>query len=156
MLRLHGFLHDIEWIMFYGHLDYFQKSPIGGRPTQNQETMALRMFTTIFFILFYHVLEPAESERHWNSIWLRAQLDMASQYTWDSMTTLHDFGGILERPLGTFFWALTISWSQLLARVWSGPKSGLLKKTSLGYLWEIKPTCDFARLEVGGFVTRLV
>ena len=109
-----------------------------------------------FFILFYHVWESPKIERHWNSIWLRAQLDMASQYTWDSMTTLHDFGGILERPLGTFFWALTISWSQLLARVWSGPKSGLLKKTSLGYLWEIKPTCDFARLEVGGFVTRLV
>ena len=25
------------------------------------------------------------------------------------MTTLHDFGGVLGRPLDTFFWALTIS-----------------------------------------------
>ena len=31
------------------------------------------------------------------------------------MTTLHDFGGVLGRPLDTFFWALTISWSRLLA-----------------------------------------
>ena len=25
-------LHGIEWIMFHGHLDYFQKPPLGGRP----------------------------------------------------------------------------------------------------------------------------
>jgi hypothetical protein len=31
MKCLHGFLHDIEWIMFHGHLDYFQKPPLGGR-----------------------------------------------------------------------------------------------------------------------------
>ena len=33
------------------------------------------------------------------------------------MTTLDDFGGVLGRPLDTFFWALTISWSRLLAGV---------------------------------------
>ena len=33
------------------------------------------------------------------------------------MTTPHDSGGDLERPLDTLFWALTISWSQLLAHV---------------------------------------
>ena len=38
------------------------------------------------------------------------------------MTTLHDFRGVLGRPLDTFFWALTIGWSQLLAHVLSGPK----------------------------------
>ena len=43
---------------------------------------------------------------------------MASHYTWGSVTTLqHDFGGVLGRPLDTFFWALTTSRSQLLARV---------------------------------------
>ena len=31
MSSLHGFLHDIEWITFHGHLDYFQKPPLGGR-----------------------------------------------------------------------------------------------------------------------------
>ena len=28
---LEGPLHGIEWIMLHGHLDYFQKSPLGGR-----------------------------------------------------------------------------------------------------------------------------
>ena len=47
---------------------------------------------------------------------------MTSHCTWGSVTTLHDFRGVLgRRPSDTFFWALTISWSQLLARVWSGP-----------------------------------
>jgi hypothetical protein len=32
MLSPHGFLHGIEWIMFHGHLDYFQKPSLGGRP----------------------------------------------------------------------------------------------------------------------------
>ena len=32
-------------------------------------------------------------------------------------TTLHDFGGALRWPLNTFFWALTIPWSGLLAHV---------------------------------------
>ena len=39
------------------------------------------------------------------------------------MTTLHGFGGVLGRPLDTFFWGLAISWSRLFARVrQSGPK----------------------------------
>ena len=33
---LHDFLHDIQWIIFHGHLDYFPKSPLGGKP--NRET----------------------------------------------------------------------------------------------------------------------
>ena len=32
------------------------------------------------------------------------------------------FGGVLGRPLDTFFWALTIPWSRLLAHVGGGPK----------------------------------
>ena len=32
MQSLHGFLHGIERIMFHGHLDYFQKPPLGDRP----------------------------------------------------------------------------------------------------------------------------
>jgi hypothetical protein len=42
---------------------------------------------------------------------------MTSHYTQGSMTTPHDFEGAMGRPLDTFFWALTISWSWLLARV---------------------------------------
>ena len=42
---------------------------------------------------------------------------MTSHYTQGSMTKLHDFEGVLGRPLKPFFWALTVSWSRLLARV---------------------------------------
>ena len=42
---------------------------------------------------------------------------MTSRYIRGSVTTLHDFGGVLGRPLDTFFWDLTILWSQLLVRV---------------------------------------
>ena len=51
---------------------------------------------------------------------------MTSHHTQGSVTTLlHDVGGVLGRPLDTFIWALTITWSRLLACVWSGPKSVL-------------------------------
>ena len=32
MQRQIGFLHGIKWIIFHGHLDYFQKPPLEGRP----------------------------------------------------------------------------------------------------------------------------
>jgi hypothetical protein len=87
---------------------------------QNHETMALRMHNR-WCILFYHVWEPPCIEIHWHNIWLRAQSHTTSHYTWGSMTTLHEFGGVLVCLWTLFFWALTISWSRLLARVWSGP-----------------------------------
>jgi hypothetical protein len=31
MKSLHGFLHGIEWVVIYGHLNYSQKPPLGGR-----------------------------------------------------------------------------------------------------------------------------
>jgi hypothetical protein len=64
-----------------------------------------------WFILFYRVWGPTWIEIHWNGIWLRAQSHMTSQYTWGSVTTLHDFGSVLGWPLDTFFWALSILWS---------------------------------------------
>ena len=51
MQSLHGFLHNIEWIIFHGHLDYFWKSPLGGRPNTNQETMALRTLTPLVYFI---------------------------------------------------------------------------------------------------------
>ena len=108
--------------MFHGHLDYFQKPPLGGRPNTKPGDHGTPNAHNRWFILFYHVWGPAWIEIHWNSIWLRARSHMTSHYTWGSVTTLHDFGGVLGRPLDTFFWALTISWSRLLARVWSGPQ----------------------------------
>ena len=74
-----------------------------------------------WFILFCHVWGPVWIKIKWNSIWLRAQSHMTSHYTWGSVTTKHNFGGGLRWPLDTLFRALTISWSQRLAHVWSGP-----------------------------------
>ena len=82
--------------------------------------MALQTLTTIYSFYFYHGWGPTWIKIHWNSIWSRAQSHRTSHYTWEFLTTLHDFGGVLGRPVDTFYWALTNSWSQLLACVWSG------------------------------------
>ena len=89
--------------------------------TQNRETMTLRTLTTGGLFNFI-IREPKWIKIHWNSIWLRAWSHTTSYYTWGSVTTPHDFGGVLGRPLDTFFWALTIPWSRLLAHVWSDPQ----------------------------------
>jgi hypothetical protein len=104
-----------------GHLDYFLKPPLGSRPNTKPGDHGTPSAHDCWLILFYLVWGPAWIEIHWNSIWLRVRSHMASHYTWGSVTTLHDFEGVLGRPLDTFFWALTISWSQLLAHVWNGP-----------------------------------
>ena len=106
--------------MNHDHLDYFQKPPLKGRPNTKPGDHGTPNAPYHWFILFYHVWGPAWIDIHWNSIWLRARSYMASHYTWGSVTRLHDFGGALGWPLDTFFWALTISWSWLLAHVWSG------------------------------------
>jgi hypothetical protein len=112
---LHEILHGIEWIMFHGHLEYFQKPPTGDHGTPHVHNRQ--------FIIFYHVWGPPWVKVHWYSIWLRVLSHITSHDIWGSVTTLHDFGGyrMLGRHLDTFFWALTISGSWLLAHVWSGP-----------------------------------
>jgi hypothetical protein len=117
----HGFLHGIKWIMFHGHLDYIKKQPLEGRSNTKLGDHATPNTHNRRFILFYHVWGLTWIEIHRNISWLRVWSHMTSHYTWGSVTTLHDFGGVLGRPLETFFWALTISWSRLLARVGSGP-----------------------------------
>jgi hypothetical protein len=118
---LHGFLHNIEWIMFHGHLNYSQKSPLGGRPNTKPGDHGTLNSHNRWFILFHHLWGPTWIKIHWNSIWLRARSHVTSHYTRGSATTLHDVGGASGRALDTFFRALTISWSRLLSRVWSAP-----------------------------------
>ena len=108
--------------MFHGHLGYFQKPLLGGRPNLNLGDHGTPSAHNRWFILFYHIRGPAWKKIHWNSNGPRAQSHVTSHYTWGSVTTLHKFGGVLERPLDTFFWTLTISWSRPLAHVGSGPK----------------------------------
>jgi len=49
-------------------------------------------------------------------IWLQTTL----KDPWPHYMTLEL--GVSGRPLDTFLWALTISWSRFLAHVWSGPQ----------------------------------
>ena len=103
-------------------LELFLKPPLGSIPDTKPEDHGTPNTRNCWFILLYHVWGPTWIDIHWNSIWLKARSHMTSHYTWGSMITLHDFGLVLGWPWDTFFWALTNSWSRLLARVWSGPK----------------------------------
>ena len=193
-MDVYGFLHDIKWIVFHGHLDYFPKThflKVG--LTQNRETMALWTLKTVDFILYilscvrthmnrnlfieikygwgpgyiwlhtihedpwphytllkvscdglwtlsfglsqFHghnscsILSCVRTHTNRNSfieitygwwpghIWLQS-----SHYTWGSVTTLHDFEGVLGRSLDTFFWALTIILVTALGSCVKGPQ----------------------------------
>ena len=127
--------------MLHAHLDYFQQLPFGGRPNTKPGDHGTPNAHHRWFILFYHTWGPAWTKIHWNSIWLRVQYDMPSHYTRGSVTTLHDVGGVLGRPLDTFFWALTMSWSRLFARVWSGPRCGRVLKE----YWEFDTTSQYTQ-----------
>ena len=121
--------------MFHGHLVYFQKPTLGGRPNTKPGDHGTLKAHNRWFILFYHVWGPAAwIDIHWNSIWLRARSHTTSHYTWESVTSLHDLGGVLGRPLDTLFWALTILWSRLLACVWSSLHQGINLKDCLYFI----------------------
>jgi hypothetical protein len=94
--------------------------------TPKRETKALWTLTSIGLLYFYHVWGLAWIESHWISNWLSARSHMTSHCTWGFVTTLHDFEGVLRQYLDTFFWALTISLSNLLAHVWSSPNLSVL------------------------------
>jgi hypothetical protein len=74
--------------MCHGHLDNFQKTPLGGRPhTKTLGDHGTPNTHNRWFILFYHVWGPKWIEIHWNSIWLRVQSHMTSHYTWGFVTS---------------------------------------------------------------------
>ena len=144
----------VTWIIFENHL-----LEVG--LTQNQETMALRTLTTVDLFYFYHVWRPAWIETHWNSIWFRAWAHMTSHFTWESVTTLHDFEGVLGWPLDTFFWALTIPLSRLLTHVWSDPNLPMFLLTPSIILWlncpfrgKGRPTCSFNNVRHANYIRR--
>jgi hypothetical protein len=87
----------VTWTIFKNHL-------LEGGLIQNRDTIyGFPNAHNRWLILFYHVWgSTCMNRNHWNSIWLRARSHMTSQYTWRSMTTLHDFGGVLGWPLDTF------------------------------------------------------
>jgi hypothetical protein len=92
----------VTWIVF-------QKTPLGGRPNTKLGYDGTLNAHNSWYILFHHMWIPVWTDFHWNSIGLRTlSHNMTSRFTWGSVTTLHDVGGILGRPLDTFFWALMI------------------------------------------------
>jgi hypothetical protein len=94
--------------------------------TQTRETMALRNLTTIYYLQLIMCEDPTWTEIHWNNTWFQVRSHKTSHSTWGLVTTLHDFGGVLgQRPLGTFFWALTIPWSH----------SWLVCQMALRFVW---------------------
>jgi hypothetical protein len=89
--------------------------------TQNRETMTLRMLTTIDLFLPCTRTNMNRNSLKEHLVEGSVTYDFTLHF-WGSVTTLHDFGGVVGWPLDTFFWALTISWSRLLKWVWSGLK----------------------------------
>ena len=84
----------ITWIVFKNHF-----SEVG--LSQNRETMALRPLTTVGWLCYTMCEDPREYKLNEIAFVLRARSHMPSHHTWRSMTTLHAFGGALERPLDT-------------------------------------------------------
>ena len=106
--------------MFHGHLDYFQKPSPGGRLNPNPGDHSSPNTHNRWFILIYNAWGPAWIEIYWNSIRLvtydfTLYLRIREHTPW--------FWSCFGTAFAHFLWALPISWSRLLARVWSGPKS---------------------------------
>jgi hypothetical protein len=68
MQSLHGFPNGIEWVMFHGHLDYFQKPPHEGRPNTKPGDMALQMLTTLGLFYFIMCEDLRKYNNHQNNI----------------------------------------------------------------------------------------
>jgi hypothetical protein len=90
-------MDHVSWslgLFFRNHLFERPNTKMGDYGTPNAHNHWL--------LLFYHVWRHACIEIHWNSMWLRTWSPMTSHYTWESVTTLHDVGGVLGWPLDTF------------------------------------------------------
>ena len=89
------------WLNFKNHL-----LEVGLTQFNHRETVALWMLTTVglFCSIMYELIGIEVGE---------GPITYDFTQHWGSITTLHDFGGDLVRPLDIFFWVLTISWSWL-------------------------------------------
>ena len=98
-----GCLHGTEWITFQGHLNYFRKPPLGGRPNTKPEDHGTQNSHTRWFILFSSYVRARMNRNSLKSQLVEGRSHMTSPSTRGSVTALHDFGGILALPLDTFF-----------------------------------------------------
>ena len=86
--------------MFHDHLDYFQRSPLGGKTWRPLHSEISEPLIYYMFIMCEHL---AWTVIHWHSIWLRVWSHMTSHYNWGLVTTLHDFESVLGWPMNTSF-----------------------------------------------------
>ena len=89
--------------------------------TPNSDNKALWKLTTVDSFYFIMCEDPAWMQLQWNSIELVEGLVTCDFYTTPEGPTW--FWKCLGTAYGDYVWAFTISWSWLLARVWSGPKT---------------------------------
>ena len=94
----------IEWIMFHGHLDYFPKPPLEGRPNTKLGDHGTLKSHNCWFTIFYHVWGPAWIANHSintrlrrGHIWLHTKLEG------------HDRSTRLWRCIGTTFGHLWVA-----------------------------------------------
>ena len=102
----------VTWVIF-------KKPPLGGRPNTKLETMALQHLT---LLCSNHVWGPRMNR---NSLKYQLIKDLVTyDFTLHLRACDHTpwFWKCLETTFGHFFWALIVSWSRVLTRVWSGPK----------------------------------
>ena len=76
---------------------------LGSRPSTKPRDHGTSKSHNCWFNIFIVCENPAWLGIHWNSIWLRARPHMNSHYTWEHVTTLHDFGSVVGQPLDTSF-----------------------------------------------------
>ena len=96
--------------------------------------MALRSLATIVLLyFFYHVWRPAWIEIHRDSIWLGTRSHVTSEFTQESVTTLHDVGGCV----GMALWTLSCGLSQVHGHgSWLVCEEvALIKRLWVGNLW---------------------
>ena len=129
----------VTWIIFKNHL-------LEASLTQNQETMALQTLTTIGLLYFIMCEDPHEYKCieiafGWGPghKWLHTALRIRDH--------IDDFGRCLGTAFGHFLWALTISWSRLLARGWSGPQLRAWRAWPIFKLKIVQAKCKFVILK---------
>jgi hypothetical protein len=123
MLCLHGFLHVIERIMCRGHLDYFQKPPLAGKPYTKPGDHDTPNNHNRWFILFYRVWKPRMNRKFIEITFDWGHMShMTSHYTRESVTTLHVFGGWVGTAFGHFLLGShNLMVTGLQSCVWSAP-----------------------------------
>jgi hypothetical protein len=114
-----------------------KKLSLGGRPNTKPGDHGNPNAHNRWLILFYHVCGPAWIEIDWNSILVEGLITYG--FTLHSRIRDHItwFWRCVGTTFGHFLWALTISWSRLLACVWSDPNHA--SRSSKLYCLELFP-----------------